>query len=295
MESILNYYYGINVSNIKKYNNDYLVDANNSTYLLSELHEEIDELQKIINILNNTDIKYHLLVLTKDNNLFITYDNKNYCLLQIRIPQNEKISIFTFQNTKTTGICNWGEIWSQRIDYYESQVEELIKDESIKYALQYYIGLTEIAIYYLNILKDTYDNNTLNYIISHKTLHSPLNSLNYYNPLNMKIDLEIRDLAEYIKMSYFNEILTDYELLHLLDNLKFTEPMANYLFLRLLYPSYFFNLYDDYIETKKIDSKMIKYIKKSKDYESLLSKIYSRLSQNNKIIIRLWFLKAQHL
>jgi len=295
MESLLNYYYGLVTINIQKDNDNYLIEAKNGTFLLAELFGNIDDVQKIIDILNKTDIKYHLLVLTKDNKLYITYEERNYCLLKIRCDLNAKISLISFSQTKTNGICNWGDIWSKRIDYYESQVEEVIKEPNIKYALQYYIGLTEIAICYFNNLKSIYNNNNLIYTVNHKQIASPINPINYYNPLNMLIDVEIRDLAEYFKMAFFNETLTDYELLHLIDNMQFNEVMANYLFLRLLYPSYFFNLYDEYIETKNINHKMILYIKKSKDYESLLSKVYSRLSMNNDIKIKLWFLRFQHL
>ena len=295
MESIINYYYGIICNNIIKKDDYYIIESDNNKYLFAELIGSIEEVQNIIDILNRTNIKYHLLVLTKDGNNYITYEEKNYCLLKIRCNINENISLLTFETTKTKGECSWSDIWSQRVDYYEEQVEEVIKDESIKYVLQYYIGLTEIGIYYHNVLKDIYQNSELIYTISHKKISSPKNLIDYFNPLNMIIDLEIRDLAEYFKASYFNDTLTEYELLNLIDNFKFSEPMANYFYLRLLYPSYFFNLYDKYIEDKELTNDLIECIKKSKDYESLLSKVYSRLKTNNDIKIKLWFFKFQHL
>lgn len=295
MESVINYYYGITSNKIIKKDYYYIVESDNNIFLFAEILGNIEEVEHIIDLLNNTSIPYHLLVMTKEQKYFITYEEKNYCLLKVRCNIKEKISLLTFENTKTNGESNWADIWSKRIDYYESQVEEVIKDSNIKYAIQYYIGLTEIAIYYNNLLKEIYNNNDLIYTISHKKITSPINALDYYNPLNMLVDLEIRDLAEYIKMSYFNDVLTEYELLNLIDNISFSEPMANYFYLRLLYPSYFFNLYDDYIEKREVTNEMIECIKKSKDFESLLSKIYSRLKINNDIKINLWFFKFQHL
>lgn len=294
MESVLNYYYGVFVNKISKKEDYYIIESEDSVYLFAELISSIEEVEHIIDILNKTDIKYHLLVLTKDQKPFITYDEKNYCLLKVRC-NNEKPSLITFEKTRVEGTSNWADIWSKRIDYYESQVEEVIKEPNIKYALQYYIGLTEIGIYYNNVLKEIYSNNDLIYTVSHKKINSPFNPFNYYNPLNMIVDIEIRDLAEYFKMSYFNDVLTEYELLNLIDNLKFSEAMANYFFLRLLYPSYFFYLYDEYIESKELNDDIIECIKKSKDYEALLSKVYSRLKMNNDIKIKLWFFKFQHL
>ncbi len=294
MESVLNYYYGVFINKISKKEDYYIIESEDSVYLFAELISSIEEVKHIIDILNKTDIKYHLLVLTKDQKPFITYDEKNYCLLKVRC-NNEKPSLISFEKTRVEGTSNWADIWSKRIDYYESQVEEVIKEPNIKYALQYYIGLTEIGIYYNNVLKEIYSNNDLIYTVSHKKINSPFNPFNYYNPLNMIVDIEIRDLAEYFKMSYFNDVLTEYELLNLIDNLKFSEAMANYFFLRLLYPSYFFYLYDEYIENKELNDDTIECIKKSKDYEALLSKVYSRLKMNNDIKIKLWFFKFQHL
>lgn len=295
MESIVNYFYGLVCNKISKKDDYYIIENESGIYLFAELIGSIEEVEHIINNLNNTDIKYHLLVMTKDQNMFITYEEKKYCLLKVRCNLKDKVSLLTFNKTKTDGSSNWADIWSKRIDYYESQVEEVIKEPNIKYALQYYIGLTEIAIYYNNVLKDIYTNSDLIYTVCHKKINSPCNPLDYYNPLNMLIDIEVRDLAEYFKMSYFNDVLTEYELLNLVDNLKFSEPMANYFFLRLLYPSYFFNLYDGYIENKELNNEIVECIKKSKDFESLLSKVYSRLKINSDIKIHLWFFKFQHL
>lgn len=291
MESLISYYYHININSIIQNNGDYLIKDEDNEYLLCKLEEPIEELMSIVNCLNKTSIKYHLLVLTIEGKLFITYDEKNYCLFKVRTSKNERLSLQTFSQIKENSKCNWGSIWSERIDYYETQVEEVIKEPSIKYALQYYIGLTEIAIYYFNVLKEKYTESELIYSICHKRINSPVNYLNYYNPCNMIIDLEIRDLAEYFKSAFFNETLTESELLDLINHIKFSDVMANYLFLRLLYPSYYFDIHDEYIESREIDDKMIHIIKKSKDYESLLNKVYNRLKQNNNILIKLWFLK----
>ena len=52
---------------------------------------------------------------------------------------------------------------------------------------------------------------------------------------------------------------------------------------------------DEYVEKGEVNNKIFDYMKKSKDYEALLSKIYSRLRTYIDIKINLWFLKSQHL
>lgn len=294
MESIVNYYYNLKVDNIVLKKDYYFIKADNTNYILKVLNEPIIELEKIINILNTTNITYHLLVLTKEGKTFFTYENKNYVLLKIRCILSKKISLFEFNKYTKIGICNWGNMWIERVDYYESQVEEIIKNKEIKYALEYYIGLTDISIQYYNNLKEYYNENGLEYSLSHRHLTSPINSISFYDPTNIIIDLKVRDIAEYLKESFFSEILTESEILSIIDNIKLNNAMANYLFLRLLYPSYFFNLYDEYIETKNINNNIYIYIKKSREYESLLSKIYSRLVTKNELLIKLWFIKSLH-
>lgn len=293
MESLLNYYYDIIPDKIVKNNNYYIIKCDNGIFLFAELHDSMDNIKKIIDILNKTTIKYHLLVLTKFSDLYVNYEDNSYCLLKVRCNLNHKPLINDFKGTKTFGMTNWGDIWAKRIDYYESQVEEVIKEPNVRYALQYYIGLTEIAIYYFNLLKKTYSNDLLTYTITHKIISSPINLLDFYNPLNLQIDIEARDIAEYFKAAFFNETQTESELLQLIDLLNINDAMANYFFLRLLYPSYFFYLYDDYIVNKNKNNKIVSYIKKSRDYEILLSKVYSRLTYRNNIKIRLWFIKSQ--
>ncbi len=294
MESTVNYYYNLKVDNIVLKKDYYFIKADNTNYILKVLNEPIIELEKIINILNTTNITYHLLVLTKEGKTFFTYENKNYVLLKIRCILSKKISLFEFNKYPKIGICNWGDMWIERVDYYESQVEEIIKNKEIKYALEYYIGLTDISIQYYNNLKEYYNENGLEYSLSHRHLTSPINSISFYDPTNIIIDLKVRDIAEYLKESFFSEILTESEILSIIDNIKLNNAMANYLFLRLLYPSYFFNLYDEYIETKNINNNIYIYIKKSREYESLLSKIYSRLVTKNELLIKLWFIKSLH-
>ena len=290
MESLIEYYYDIKVVSIKRINDDdYFIQSDNGYYVLSLLYEDIINIQGIIDVLNKTNIKYHLLLINKDHNLFFVYEEKKYCLLKVRC-DNNKIDLLN--NIKVEGKSDWPDIWGKRIDYYEKQVDEIIEDKSIKYAIQYYIGLTEIAIHFGNELKSIYPN--VEYSINHKRLSIPINLLEYYNPLNMIVDIDIRDLAEYFKLAFFEDILTAAELLNMIGKYKLNEEKANYLFLRLLYPSYFFNLYDKYIETKEIDNKMLVYIKKSKDYESLLCNVYNKLILNYNIRINLWFIKFQH-
>ena len=292
MENILNYYYDINVIDIKKYDYYYLITSDNEEeYLFNEIIN-IDELKEIIDYLNNTNMLYYLLMLTKEQNLTITYNDKEYALFKVR--DNDNLNIFSFSNLITNGKCIWGTLWSNRVDYYLEQLKEVVDINEIKYAMDYYISLAEIAISYFNTLEEIYKSNELTYTISHHITSSPVTKYELYNPSNMCKDLIVRDVAEYIKASFFEDILTNNEILNLIDNINLNEALANYLLVRLIYPSYMFKIYDNYIETKEIDRKFYEYMKKSREYEHLLANIYNKLKLKFPVKAYIYFFKDQY-
>lgn len=292
MENILNYYYDINVINIKKYDCYYLVTSDEEEdYIFNEIIN-INELKEIIDYLNNTNMLYHLLMLTKEQNITITYNDKEYALFKVR--DNDNLNIFSFSNLITNGKCIWGTLWSNRVDYYLEQLKEVVDINEIKYAMDYYISLAEIAISYFNNLEEIYKSSELTYTISHHITSSPVSKYELYNPSNMCKDLIVRDVAEYIKASFFEDILTNNEILNLIDRVNLNEQLANYLLVRLIYPSYMFKIYDKYIETKEIDRKFYEYMKKSREYEHLLANIYNKLKLKFSIKAYIYFFKDQY-
>lgn len=292
MENILNYYYDINVIDIKKYDYYYLITSDEGEeYLFNEI-VNVSELKEIIDYLNNTNMLYHLLMLTKEQNITITYNDKEYALFKVR--DNDNLNIFSFSNLITNGKCIWGTLWSNRVDYYLEQLKEVVDINEIKYAMDYYISLAEIAISYFNTLEEIYKSNELTYTISHHITSSPVSKYELYNPSNMCKDLIVRDVAEYIKASFFEDILTNNEILNLIDRINLNEQLANYLLVRLIYPSYMFKIYDKYIETKEIDRKFYEYMKKSREYEHLLANIYNKLKLKFPIKAYIYFFKDQY-
>lgn len=293
MENILNYYYNLVIKKIEEKGDSYFIYTDDGLYLLNKLIVEVTELENIINYLNNTKEPYHLLVLNKDKELYTTIEEEKYVLFKVRCDLNLEINPLIFSSYVLKGSYNWADVWSKRIDYYETQLNEVVSDVNVFYAMNYYIGLTENAISFYNNLIEMYGTNDLIYSISHRRIGSPIKAISYYNPSNMLIDLNVRDIAEYIKMSFFEDVLTDSEILSIVNNLNFNNVMANMFLVRLLYPSYFFNLYDEYIESKEINKKIFLYMKKSHEYESLVTKIYSRLSVKNDIKAYMWIFKVQ--
>ena len=292
MENILNYYYQLNIIDIKKKDYYYLLTTDEyEQYIFNEIIDS-NELKENLDYLNNTNVLYDLLILTKEGNITINYNDKEYALFKVR--NNENLNILSFSNLITTGKLKWGTLWSNRVDYYLEQIAEVVEQKEIKYAMDYYISLAEIAISYFNTLSEIYNENTLTFTLSHHIVTSPIDKYMFYNPSNMCFDLSVRDIAEYIKESFFNDILTNYEILSLIDKVNLNEALANYLLVRLIYPSYIFKLYDIFIETKELNKKFYEYMKKSREYETLLSTIYNKLKLKYSIKAYIYFFKDQY-
>ncbi len=292
MENILNYYYQLNIIDIKKKDYYYLLTTDEyEQYIFNEIIDS-NELKENLDYLNNTNVLYDLLILTKEGNMTINYNDKEYALFKVR--NNENLNILSFSNLITTSKLKWGTLWSNRVDYYLEQIAEVVEQKEIKYAMDYYISLAEIAISYFNTLSEIYNENTLTFTLSHHIVTSPIDKYMFYNPSNMCFDLSVRDIAEYIKESFFNDILTNYEILSLIDKINLNESLANYLLVRLIYPSYIFKLYDIFIETKELNKKFYEYMKKSREYETLLSTIYNKLKLKYSIKAYIYFFKDQY-
>lgn len=292
MENILNYYYQLNIIDIKKKDYYYLLTTDEyEQYIFNEIIDS-NELKENLDYLNNTNVLYDLLILTKEGNITINYNDKEYALFKVR--NNENLNILSFSSLITTGKLKWGTLWSNRVDYYLEQIAEVVEQKEIKYAMDYYISLAEIAISYFNTLSEIYNENTLTFTLSHHIVTSPIDKYMFYNPSNMCFDLSVRDIAEYIKESFFNDILTNYEILSLIDKINLNESLANYLLVRLIYPSYIFKLYDIFIETKELNKKFYEYMKKSREYETLLSTIYNKLKLKYSIKAYIYFFKDQY-
>ena len=137
--------------------------------------------------------------------------------------------------------------------------------------------MTENAISYYNniIFNDEYD-----YVISHKIIRFNDNIDIIYNPLNIIFDYRVRDLAEYIKNSFFNHNSNIFkEINNYLKKYPLTINEAKLLVSRLLYPSFYFELYEDILIDNKDEKIIINIINKLPSYEKYLNNVIVYLNK----------------
>lgn len=284
MKNIISYYYGLMISEFRKKDESFYFSIDNIKYEFVVYYGNIDKLYKIYSLLIGSNKYCHEIIINTKNSIITFYDNKPYLLLKKNFYSNNIIKIIDIINYDIliygSYELNWKELWKDKIDYYEYQITQYgLKYKKIKESLSYYIGLSECAINLLNYVKK----DKLKYFISHNRIKYNETMDEFLNPTNIIIDSRVRDISEYFKSNYINDNIEIDEVIDFLDrsNFDYTESL---LFLsRLIYPSYYFDVYDKIIQEKISEEKIDFITKKNTHYEVFLKKIYIYLKNKYKI------------
>ena len=249
MNNFVAYFYDITIDKLTFNNKYYSFNYLGYLYRLY-LIDNID-VDMLVNInkrlIDNTLVSE--IIINRDGKYISTYNGSNYILIKIYANPEKKISLdeitYLANTLYTKNIkMNWAKLWSTKIDY----LENLINENGKKYPLlvdsfNYFVGLAENAISYYNSIEIGNDNT---YVISHKTLKYNDTVDVLYNPLNIIFDYSVRDVAEYIKNSFWNNNKNIYD--ELSEYMKYNHLSitdVKLLISRILYPSFYFGLYED--------------------------------------------------
>ena len=222
----------------------------------------------------------HEIILNKKNEPLTLVDGVYYILLRVYVNDTKIISIDdilfmlnsndSIMDNNIIGRTDWVKLWSLKIDYFEYQIGHLIKKYPYIYnTVDYYIGLGENAIEYIKELSE--EKMSTNLSVTHRRIGANSTLFDLYNPLNLVIDYKVRDIAEYIKDVFFNSDIDVYKILNeLFSKAIFDKPTLSLLFSRLLFPSYYFDLYENILEMDLNENIILNIIKKSTSYEKFL-------------------------
>lgn len=276
MKNIINYYYNLYPEKIYQTKDFYYFLIENVRYIIVNYEEDLNTINKVYNMnvnMLNSKIYTHPIILNNQNSPITIYQNKGYVLLKTLYYQTEKTIKGIIKFSPIIAVSKeieWGKLWAKKNDYLEFQIEYLGQDhEIIRNSFNYYLGLGENAIQLINLLgKKEYP---------HTYAHKRINTSDIYNPLNIIIDLKTRDPAEYIKDNFFKDQDIKKELNYYLNYINNSLDFITF-FARMLYPTYYFDIYEEIITNRKKDEELIKIIQKKDSYEKLLKQIY----KNNK-------------
>ena len=293
MKNTINYYYNIIPITIHQKDEIYKIDTNYYQYILMPYYGNINNLNIIYNFLLSHNIYCHEIINNKENSIITIINNKNYILLKIHYNNKSIINInnilsYNFQ-IQINQKYNWYRLWCQKLDYYEYQIREYGKKYPIiRESFSYYNGLCETAISLLSNIK--IDN--INMYINHQRINKNMTQLEFYNPLNLIIDTKVRDISDFIKIKFFkgDNSLEDIKKYIKMSNLNYNEVLLFYI--RLIYPSYYFDTYDEIIQGKAKEDKLLNYINQSNKYEIFLKEVYILLNNYYKLPEIEWIKKV---
>jgi len=285
MKNTLNYYYGLEISNIHQKNNNYYFNLNNYDYIFIKVDStDISEIYDLSIQLNQMGVPSHIIILNKENNILTKINNDNYVLLKVQVNKS-KINlneIINFNNInipiKNSKKLDWFHLWTNKIDYLEYQINQIGK----KYPLLtesfgYYSGLAENAI----ALIKTIDTSKLPIALCHRRVLNSYTTYDLYNPLEFIIDSRIRDVCEYFKNDFFNGDVIQISSYLNYNNLNYEESVA--FLARMMFPTYYFDMYEKIINNEIDEIKLNYILKKTNEYERLLASIYNYFKFKNNI------------
>ncbi len=295
MKETLEYYYNLNIDNLEELDGKYHFKIENQDFFFVFYNRGLEELEDIIEVCNEMFLKginVHEVIRNRNNSFLTKVNEYNYILFRVN-NLSEEYDIFDMVNISNKLILNnnksslyrnnWGSLWSDKIDFFEYQVRELgIEKNVVKSSFSYYVGLAENAISYVNNAVLKYGGvNSGRIVLSHRRVFFPNYRLNYMNPLSFVFDLEVRDVAEYLKAMFFKkdrEYCLD-ELKSYLSIRKLNIYEYHMFYARLLYPSYYFDVYDSVMNKNVNEEELVKIVKRSNDYEEFLKKTYLEISK----------------
>lgn len=264
MKNLIMYMYNLNNINIYKTKEKIVIKSNSKKYYFEKIINE-KRLIEVNEVLKNKT-EHNKIIKNIYGQLYTEYHQNKYVLLEensnyIIHSNNIILNAMEYKNYSINQ-SNWIMLWSKKNDFYENHIP------TNKYLIEskdYYMGMAENAIQYVKYHNQTTEKLVINY----------LNIKDDTNPINIILDCNERKIAEGIKYDFFEE---DKNILDICT--KLDKKIYNYniekIYSRLLYPNYYFNIYDEFIIGEGDEEKLKQIISKVNKYEELLAYIATK-------------------
>ena len=295
MKNVLYNYYDILVDELNKSDNNYFFYFNNELFLFYLVLNDVNLVENIYKYIVENNIESFNIILNKEGNLFSDVDKKKYVLLRVKgiLKYEVKFDEFKYYPVNSSGI-NWGTLWSERIDYYEVQIRELgIKYQTVLNSFGMFSGLAENAILYFNMTMEKFGDLESNVGIVHNRVKYPCYLIDYYNPVNFVIDYSVRDIGEYIKSYIISDDFDFNNVITLINRMYLNDLMFNLLYARLLYPTFYFDVFDKIILEDGKDSDIVFTLDKIDIYLDTLKRLYDRFNNEYQMFRIEWLNKIK--
>lgn len=303
MKNYINYFYGLTIDNLIFSNEKYTFFNNEDLYILKYCSDSNYDYRYLCSMLEK--YKYFSnVVLNKNNDVVTLIDNKPFILLKVnnKLSVDKKIEIsdiridmFIHMDDKLIKLKRfpWVDFWERKIDYLEDWIINKVDLYKKIYPIfNYFIGLSENALFYLKetIVSEKMENCD-RLTIQHARVTNNTYLYEYYDPTNVVFDHSSRDVSEYFK-SLWEKGMFDYALFEkYLDKINVSRFWIKTMYSRLLFPSFFFDYFEDSI-IKKNNSDLSYLETKINDFQIFFSKISILLSKKYNIECLKWIINS---
>lgn len=298
MEDIIKYYYNLE-GNLTKINDEkYLLYSNDTYYYFVKClrtEEELNDILKICLELRNKRIRIDELIFNVEKKLV----TNNFVLMKINYflddttSLNDILKLNDILTISKPFVNNWSNLWEKKIDYLEYQIGELGQNKKrLITSFSYYIGLAECALLVLKNTERKYPKDS-KLVLSRIRINYPNYDKDYFNPLNFIIDNRMRDIAGYLKSKFFKkeDIWEDIDEIF---KRQYSIYEYNIFYARMLFPSYYFDLFEDIILENRDEKEIFAITNLLDDYEKFLSDLYFYLSKFAPIENVSWITKKSN-
>lgn len=286
MKNIIEYFYNLKIDTLHKNTNRYEFEIDKNRYYLILSYRYEKELEQIENLIKNNQ-NFDQIIHNINSELITNISGKNYLLLK---KSNKKTSIedeilnyykilLPSQLYFNIDRTDWVYLWSEKIDYIEYQKTHLKGEYPLlEESINYFIGMAENAIMYIrNCFNENNDSDDI--VLSHKRITNK----EFNSPVNLIVDHRSRDISEYLKYLFFNNNYDYIKISQYLQKLNLNNYMYRLLYGRMLFPTFYFDKYDDIVNKNESEKEILIILKRVEAYEDFLKNIYSIINQNTAI------------
>ena len=284
MLDYINYYYEMYPDSINEVDDKYMFYVNCEKYYFVIYDRDINELEELIKLnkeMVSSNSLVHEIISNKFGDVLNNYNGRLYLLLRVYVNDSKKVLVddiiymlnetnidLSFEKINRT---NWARLWEDKVDYFEYQMGHLIKKHPLLYnTIDYYLGVSENAILYLKSVVPGYDGKAF-LGVCHRRISINSTLFDLYNPLNLIIDYKVRDISEYIKDAFFSDENVCHILNKIYSSYYFDKLNLALLASRLLFPSYFYDKFEEIVYTECNENIIFDIIKKSSRFEDFIN------------------------
>lgn len=297
MKNEIAYFYHLYPTKLIKKEKKYYFEYLGKNYTLCPYTRNLIE-QEDLYLLNVTLTQKNLFFPKMIKNIkgeTLTFINGKYYVLKQETLSEEVITfeqvkyqfpyLLPLYQLKNIARNNWPLLWEKKIDYFEYQREHIYQKfpKLVEY-LDYFIGLAENAIAYIKEIEQQIPKKETDRLtFTRRRIHAQDKLPQFYDPICFVIDHKARDLSEFIKSSFFEMDISQKQILYWIEELQLSNYGWGLFFGRMLFPTFFFDLYEEIVNENAEENRMDEILDRMDDYQELLAAIQVKIRNKNHL------------